>query len=236
MAEGDSNSRSRTLPLAEVARLLRRSRGYLAVALAEGMPATSMRGARGTPEWRIDPGRAAHWLEARAVAAARSELEAKHAQEVARLGKALEQASGDTSDPLSRGEALRRRTVAEMRLREIDLAERERSVMPCDEINRVLATLLTIVRDRMLALPTRLAPELAGDATIEGCGRLVHDAIHEALTEIADLGDEAEELLERGEERLPAELDAKLSRSPRPPTRREPLADSEDNDEPEGAE
>lgn len=215
----------RALPLAEVARLLRRSRGYLASAISEGMPATSTRGARGTMEWRIDPGQAAHWLEARAVAAERERLTVQHTREVARLEKALEQAEGDASEPISRSEALRRRAVAEMRLREIDLAEREKSVMPCDEINRVLVTLMTMTRDRLLGLPTRLAPELALDSTVAGCGRLLGDAINEALHEIADLGEEAEELVERGEEEVPAELDAKLSRSPRSPTRRESAAE-----------
>ena len=179
----------RALPLAEVARLLSRSRGYLAAAIAEGLPALSTRGPRGTIEWRIDPGKAAHWLEARTVAAVRSELGAKHAAEVARFEKALEAASGEPSAAISRGEALRRRAVADMRLRELDVLEREKSVMPTHEVQRVAVTVMTLTRDRLLGLPTRLAPELAADSTLSGCGRLLHDGIHEALSELADLGE-----------------------------------------------
>ncbi|MGH7336642.1 MAG: hypothetical protein ACREI7_03610, partial [Myxococcota bacterium] len=232
MARGDNNNRSRALPLAEVARLLRRSRGFLANAISDGMPATPVRGARGTPEWRLDVAAVVGWLEAKAVDAERERLEAKHAQDVERLQRALEAAEGDASEPISRSEALRRRAVAEMRLREIDLAEREASVMPCDAINRALVTIMVSTRDRLLALPTRIAPELAADSTVRGCGQLLDAAINETLHDIADLGEQAEELLERGEDAVPAELEAKVSQPART-RRRESMADADDGAEPE---
>lgn len=66
---------------------------------------------------------------------------------------------------------------------------------------RALVALAVGARDRLLAVPTEVAPALAADATVTGCGRIVDDAIRRALHDLADEGERAERELQRAEQR-----------------------------------
>lgn len=183
MAESNNN---KEWPLSGAARLLRRSRNTLMAAIAEGMPARSVTGDRGTVEWRVDIGHAAKWLEQRAVERERARLEERHRLEVERLHSALEAAGAESDEPATWQEARRRRAVAEARIREIDLAEREGGVVPVEIMNELLVNLFVGVRDRFRYLSGNLAPLVAAESSPTRCQHLIDAATREILTEIAD--------------------------------------------------
>lgn len=162
MAEGDNNS-SRERPLAEVARLLKRSRGFLAGELAAGMPGRSVPGPRGTSEWRLDPAEVARWLEQRAVEQERERLAAKYQQEIERLRKALERAGSEDDGEITWAEARRRRMLAEARLTELDLAEREHRTVDWEQACWFLRGAIVQTRQAIMYAPGKVAVQVAAE-------------------------------------------------------------------------
>jgi phage terminase Nu1 subunit (DNA packaging protein) len=64
-------------------------------------------------------------------------------------------------------------------------------LVPAAGLDRTLIGFATRVTGRLLALPARIAHELAADHTPAGCQKLVYDALEHALQELADAGSEA---------------------------------------------
>jgi len=180
----DSNTRE--VSLARAAHLLRRSRGTLANAISEGLPAEFDRSAKGATEWRIDVGKAARWFERRAVEHERERLEERHRIELERVRSALENTAGDADEPLSWQEARRRRAAAEARIREIDAAEREGNVVEVDVIADQLSGLFMGMRNHFLYISGVLAPLCAAESSAVVCQKLIDEEIRRILTDIAD--------------------------------------------------
>jgi phage terminase Nu1 subunit (DNA packaging protein) len=177
---------AREVSLARAAMLLGKPRNTLGGFLAEGMPGVSKRGPRGAVEWSIDLAQAHRWLVERAVAAERGRLEAKHVLELERWKRVAEGVGAD--EPTSRTEALRRRARAQARLAELDLEVRERLLAPVADIREALANTLTGIRQRLLGIPTAIAPSVAAEPAPEVCLQILDAAIREALTDLADEG------------------------------------------------
>jgi len=179
-----STAKPRTVSLQEAARLLGKHRNSVSAWIAEGAPVVSAADRPRGIEWQLDLGALLDWHVRRAVAAERERLQAKHAAESERLRLALEQADG-TVGPISRPEALRCRAVAESRLAELDLLERERGLAPIGEVSDAVGDLLRGVRDRLQALPYSVAPELAAEREPGRCYEILDRYLRDALVEIA---------------------------------------------------
>lgn len=63
---------------------------------------------------------------------------------------------------VSESEARRRREVAQAELRELELGEKRRELLPAADVHAVWAEQLAALRDRFMNLPERLAEELVG--------------------------------------------------------------------------
>jgi len=180
-------ARGRVVSMMDAAHLIGRHRNTLMKWLSEGAPAVAQPGDGGGPEWQIDLGALLDWYAARKVAEERGRLEARHAAETERLRQALEAADSDPSPgPISRSEALRRRAVAEMRLKEIELEERDGRLIPIAAMTRIIVTLFHGVKAWLLGIPSKIAVELAAETNPRECHRIVEDALHEAMRQIAD--------------------------------------------------
>jgi hypothetical protein len=81
--------------------------------------------------------------------------------------------------------AAARRELAQAKLAELELAEREGKLIPIDVARRDVQEKFTLVRTKLLGVPTRLAqqmPELAGGELAV----LIDQLLREALEELAD--------------------------------------------------
>lgn len=81
--------------------------------------------------------------------------------------------------------AAARRELAQARLAELELGEREDKLIPIDVARRDVVDKFTLVRTRLLGIPARLAqrlPELAGGEVVQ----LIDELLREALEELAD--------------------------------------------------
>lgn len=96
-------------------------------------------------------------------------------------------AEEDNPDGWTYSEAKRRKEAALARLRELELAEKERRLITIEDAIRPIEALLTLVRGRLLALPSRLAGALPGDpaTTFDVAERIVHELMQE-LAEAAE--------------------------------------------------
>lgn len=78
---------------------------------------------------------------------------------------------------------------------EIDLQEREGHLVPIDDTRRVVAALLTKLRNQIVPFPQRLAPQVVGLKTVTDAERVLSTGIHSLLVTLSgDLpdGDEVE--------------------------------------------
>lgn len=85
--------------------------------------------------------------------------------------------------------------AARAALAEQELQKRSGELVPAVDVEYSLITLSTAVSGRLQGIPSQLGPELAGEATAADCERLVRDAIHTALHDLADAGDAAQRRL-----------------------------------------
>lgn len=67
----------------------------------------------------------------------------------------------DQAAKVSATEARRRKEVALAELREMEVAQRARALLPAAEVRQTWAEGLAVIRDRILMLPDRLAARLA---------------------------------------------------------------------------
>lgn len=97
--------------------------------------------------------------------------------------------------------AAARRELAQAKLAELELAEREGKLISLDDARRDVMERYTLVRTRLLGVPTRLAqrmPELAGGEVAQ----LIDELLREALEELADgdpTADQGDEQLGKAE-------------------------------------
>jgi phage terminase Nu1 subunit (DNA packaging protein) len=155
--------KQKTISLREFAR--RQSVSHTAVAdwIKSGMP---------TVEGRIDAAAASQWLR---VYRAR---ETKPAAD--------EPAEPATQELVTQAQAELRRTLALAKLRESELAEREGKLVDVNAVAREWATVCQSIRDTLLALPERIATELAVDAEQRRRARdVAKQVVRQALTSLS---------------------------------------------------
>lgn len=98
--------------------------------------------------------------------------------------KYLQGRSGDEKRDFAAERA--RKTRLEADILEIDKAEREGRSIPTAQVEHTWVKLLTAFRARMLALPVKYAPLVISMGNFIEAERLLTNAVHEALTELAD--------------------------------------------------
>jgi phage terminase Nu1 subunit (DNA packaging protein) len=77
-------------------------------------------------------------------------------------------------------------TEARAALVSIDLAERQRAVIPISEIEEGWAALMLVLRQHLLAVPTKLAPRLAAARSAVEMQGILRSEIHGCLQRIVD--------------------------------------------------
>lgn len=93
------------------------------------------------------------------------------------------ESSAPAGDSLA--EATRRKENALARLRELELAEREGKLVSIDDIEMVWSKLIATCRARLLALPSRVATELAAETSAQRCQEIVRRELYDALAELS---------------------------------------------------
>lgn len=86
----------------------------------------------------------------------------------------------DQAAKISQAEADRRRALALAELREMERDQKRGQLLPAADVRKVWAEQLAGLKDRLLALPDRLAASLAGRPEIEVRAAL-RDGIEDAL-------------------------------------------------------
>lgn len=92
-------------------------------------------------------------------------------------------AVGDTAS-LDIDEARRRKLAAEAAMVELDLSKRRGEVIEIEEVAGVVGDDYANVRAKLLALPTKLAPQLIGIEDPAECQALIERGVAEALEEL----------------------------------------------------
>jgi len=93
------------------------------------------------------------------------------------------QALGDTQS-LDIEEARRRKLAAEATMAELELAKRRGEVIEIDQVASVIGDDYANVRAKLLALSTKLAPQLVGVESLGECQQLIERGVTEALEEL----------------------------------------------------
>jgi phage terminase Nu1 subunit (DNA packaging protein) len=92
----------------------------------------------------------------------------------------------------SRQELERRKLEAQARLAEMDVAERERRLLPIDYIEHQLTLCLERLRAKMLNFPGQWAPHLVGCKTAAESQAKLQMAIAEAMQALSETGEDPE--------------------------------------------
>lgn len=150
--------------LYEAATILGRTPTTLKAWFGKGCPVMQRGGGKGL-KWRICPADVIAWRESIVA----------------------QNALGDTKT-LDIEEARRRKTAAEAGLVELELAKQKREVIELDEIAQAIAEDYANCRAKLLALPTKLAPQLSGVEEVAAMEAIIAMAIHEALEELVSDG------------------------------------------------
>jgi phage terminase Nu1 subunit (DNA packaging protein) len=101
-----------------------------------------------------------------------------------RVAQAVEKATEAAPADQTLDEARRRKTQAEAELAEIELAEKRGQVVQIGEAAKLVAEEYTAVRSRLLAIPNKLAPQIAVESDRAACHALLSGVINEALNEL----------------------------------------------------
>ena len=75
---------------------------------------------------------------------------------------------------------------AKRELVEIELEQKRGALIPADETETFVVGLLSMVRTRLLSVPTKAAPEAHGSESIAECERIIRIHVTEALEALAD--------------------------------------------------
>ena len=102
-----------------------------------------------------------------------------------KLLKRLDKADGP-DDSITILEARRRREVAESRLKELEVGEREGQLLPADEVRDAVSGMIIAVRETLLRIPSELQDRLAGMSSAPACGELLEEEIRRALTNLSE--------------------------------------------------
>jgi phage terminase Nu1 subunit (DNA packaging protein) len=84
----------------------------------------------------------------------------------------------------NREKALHEKTKRE--LAELDLAVRKGELHRGEDVRMVMTDMLTAFRAKILAIPTKLAPQLVGKADLAQITSIITAELHEALKELSD--------------------------------------------------
>lgn len=187
---------SRDLTLSDCAKRLGVHRNSVARWLTEGCPGEPVpgRGSKGQ-EWQLDPAEVALWRRDREHAEQIAKAEAVHAERVADLERQLAWLRGIGDLPIE--ESKRRREQAMARLAELDLAERERRLWPIEAHVSAIARAGYAIQRNVLAMPGRLAAEVASMATPAECFRAIDREARHALEAISEWFRAPDDALER---------------------------------------
>ena len=75
---------------------------------------------------------------------------------------------------------------AKRELVQLELEHKRGELIPADEIETFIVGLLSMVRTRLLSIPTKAAPEAHGSESIAECERIIRIHVTEALEALAD--------------------------------------------------
>ncbi len=101
--------------------------------------------------------------------------------------KATDPEDGDETTPQTRAYWEKREAAAKAELREIELAERRRELLPVTDIESAAADLGARLRAALENLPDQIAPALAAEHNEDRVRQMLIDHIDNVLSEIADL-------------------------------------------------
>jgi phage terminase Nu1 subunit (DNA packaging protein) len=96
---------------------------------------------------------------------------------------AAQAAVGDTSK-LDIEEARRRKEAAQAAMIELDLAKRRGEVVEIEEVADAVGDDYANLRAKLLSLPTKLAPQVAGLEDLAKCKAIIEKGVHDALEEL----------------------------------------------------
>lgn len=100
----------------------------------------------------------------------------------------IAQASGMEAGALDPAQERARLDAARRKLCELQAAERERELIPADVVERTWSRLTGDARQRFLAMPATLLPDLlAADGDADALMEAVTRRIYEALTDVAEM-------------------------------------------------
>ncbi|MDX6481730.1 MAG: hypothetical protein QOG85_2240, partial [Gaiellaceae bacterium] len=89
------------------------------------------------------------------------------------------------NEPGLLSEARRRKAIADAELAEYELAEKRRLVVPIDEAVDVLTREFSHAREKLLAMPPRIAPLIVGLKSVAEARVLLDQAVTEILNELS---------------------------------------------------
>ena len=98
------------------------------------------------------------------------------------------QENAEASEGTSYRKARALKEAVNYRLALIELRKREGELIPRDLVMRAYGVEVQSARDKFLAMCTRLAPKVAATKSGRKCQKLLEDAVHEILEELANAG------------------------------------------------
>jgi phage terminase Nu1 subunit (DNA packaging protein) len=101
------------------------------------------------------------------------------------LTEKIEKAKNNSEDGKRLYVAQCRKTEAEASVKELELEEKKGNLIPINEAVNEIKDAFVRVRARMVAIPTRLAPELAGITDPQQVAARLQSVIDEALNELS---------------------------------------------------
>lgn len=166
------------LTLAELARALGRHRNTVAAWPSRGCPVVERADRDAGKAWRFDLADVVAWLEAEAAR--------KASEPLRRRLEAAERAAPDPEDDTTEREARRRKRLAEARLLELDLKEREGELLSRSDVEAGWIALASATRTRILAAPNKLGQVVAQETEASVCAELIRAELHDALQELSE--------------------------------------------------
>lgn len=104
---------------------------------------------------------------------------------VALRRREVERAKRENATAMTYDEARARRAAAEAEDAELDLAVKKRQLLTVEDWESALRSALDSVRARVMALPGRLAPLVAGVDSVPSAVAVIEPVVAEVLTELA---------------------------------------------------
>jgi len=150
-------------------------RGTLARWIESECCPTSGRGEGATAAWELDPPAVIAWMIER-------EATRQINKAMGSTGAAIDGEILDAPPPTwTKDEALRRKAISDALIRQIQLDQEARSVVPVSHIADVVSREYATVRENILGIGPRVAPRLVGQKDAAVIADLVRSAIDEAL-------------------------------------------------------